>query len=89
MKLSSWTDYKFGVMFFKNNNQILNRILIAIKNSSTLKFILFYLYSSIQDNGTYFCQAENKAARTVSNFTLHVTDSVDSPTILQVQNDDI
>ena len=40
--------------------------------------------TSIQDNGTYFCQAENKAARSVSNFTLHVTDSVDSPTILQV-----
>ena len=36
------------------------------------------------DNGTYYCQAENKAARSVSNFTLHVTDSVDSPTILQV-----
>ena len=40
--------------------------------------------TNIKDNGTYFCQAENKAARSVSNFTLHVTDSVDSPTILQV-----
>lgn len=40
--------------------------------------------TSPHDNGTYYCQAENKAARSVSNFTLHVTDSVDSPTILQV-----
>jgi hypothetical protein len=39
------------------------------------------------DNGTYYCQAENKAARSVSNFTLHVTDrdfNPDGPTILQV-----
>ena len=42
--------------------------------------------TNAHDNGTYYCQAENKAARSVSNFTLHVTNSVDSPTILQVQN---
>ena len=40
--------------------------------------------TNAHDNGTYYCQAENKAARSVSNFTLHVTNSVDSPTILQV-----
>ena len=40
------------------------------------------------DNGTYYCQAENKAARSISNFTLHVTDrevASDGPTILQVR----
>ena len=42
--------------------------------------------TNIHDNGTYFCQAENKAARSVSNFTLHVTDGVDTPTILQVSH---
>ena len=41
--------------------------------------------TSVNDNGTYFCQAQNKAATTISNFTLHVTNSVDSPTILQVK----
>ena len=42
--------------------------------------------TSPNDNGTYYCQAVNKAASSVSNFTLHVTDSVDAPTILQVRN---
>ena len=37
------------------------------------------------DNGTYHCQAENKAGRSVSNFTLHVISHVDSPKILQVR----
>ena len=42
--------------------------------------------TSPNDNGTYYCEAVNKAASSVSNFTLHVTDSVDAPTILQVRN---
>ena len=29
--------------------------------------------ASLLDNGTFHCQAENKAARIISNFTLHVT----------------
>ena len=41
--------------------------------------------TSPNDNGTYYCEAVNKAASSVSNFTLHVTDSVDAPTILQVR----
>ena len=40
--------------------------------------------TSAGDNGTYHCQAENKAARSVSNFTLHVTMHVDPPKILKV-----
>ena len=40
--------------------------------------------TSLEDNGTYHCEARNKAARAVSNFTLHVTSVVDSPEILKV-----
>ena len=29
--------------------------------------------SSLSDNGTFHCQAQNKAAKTISNFTLHVS----------------
>lgn len=46
---------------------------------------LLIQHTSPNDNGTYYCQAQNKAARTVSNFTVHVTDSVDAPTILQAR----
>ena len=50
---------------------------------------LFIQGTGPADNGTYRCQAENKAARAVSNFTLHVTDRTDggnlgSGTIMQV-----
>lgn len=41
--------------------------------------------ASLSDNGTYHCEASNKAARAVSNFTLHVTSVVDAPEILQVK----
>lgn len=46
---------------------------------------LLIQHTNVHDNGTYYCQAENKAARSISNFTLHVTDSVDTPTILQLR----
>ena len=47
-------------------------------------------HTGVGDNGTYYCQAENKAARSISNFTLHITDreaSSDAPTILQVRQE--
>ena len=45
---------------------------------------LFIQKTGLADNGTYHCQAENKAARVVSNFTLHVTEGASAPTILEV-----
>ena len=48
---------------------------------------LFIQKTGLADNGTYHCQAENKAARVVSNFTLHVTDAgASAPTILEVNS---
>ena len=41
--------------------------------------------TSDDDNGTYHCQAENKAARGVSNFTLHVLSNVEEPKILHLR----
>ena len=51
---------------------------------------LFIQGTGPADNGTYRCQAENKAARATSNFTLHVTDRADGGplgggTIMQVR----
>ena len=50
---------------------------------------LFIQGTGPADNGTYRCQAENKAARATSNFTLHVTDGSEGAilagyTIMQV-----
>ena len=42
---------------------------------------LFIQGTGPADNGTYRCQAENKAARATSNFTLHVTDRTEGGTL--------
>ena len=42
---------------------------------------LFIQGTGPADNGTYRCQAENKAARATSNFTLHVTDRPEGGTL--------
>ncbi len=55
-----------------------------VTGSGETRSELLIQHTSSDDNGTYYCQAENKAARSVSNFTLHVTDGTDAPTILQV-----
>ena len=44
--------------------------------------------TSLEDNGTYHCEARNKAARAVSNFTLHVTSVIDAPEILKVKKEE-
>lgn len=41
--------------------------------------------TKIQDNGTYHCQADNKADRAVSNITLHVLTGRDEPKILHLR----
>ena len=42
---------------------------------------LFIQGTGPADNGTYRCQAENKAATATSNFTLHVTDRAEGGTL--------
>ena len=42
---------------------------------------LFIRGTGPADNGTYRCQAENKAATATSNFTLHVTDRAEGGTL--------
>ena len=42
---------------------------------------LFIQGTGPADNRTYRCQAENKAARATSNFTLHVTDRTEGGTL--------
>lgn len=55
-----------------------------ISDSETRSELLIH-NTSVYDNGTYRCEAKNKAALSVSNFTLHVTDHIDTPKILQVR----
>ena len=75
---------------YGNSDDTYNKTAYINENKS------FFIYRSelviehtgVGDNGTYYCQAENKAARSISNFTLHVTDrdlNPDAPTILQVR----
>jgi len=69
------------MVWYKNN---INWNKLFKKNRSELVIE----HTGVGDNGTYYCQAENKAARSISNFTLHVTDrefNPDAPTILQVK----
>ena len=42
---------------------------------------LFIQGTGPADNGTYRCQAENKAATATSNFTLHVTERAEGGTL--------
>eukprot|EP00095_Tigriopus_kingsejongensis_P009338 maker-scaffold247_size239117-snap-gene-1.26 protein:Tk09338 transcript:maker-scaffold247_size239117-snap-gene-1.26-mRNA-1 annotation:"PREDICTED: uncharacterized protein LOC103514474" len=57
---------------------------VIISETETRSELLLH-NTSLQDNGTYHCQAENKAARSVSNFTLHIADHVVTPKILQLR----